>query len=172
MKNFNIESIIERNELHYLLSGEQNFLIDNYSDFDEPQNFEKLWRIYLVPYLKEKKGHESVFVDLFFEALTKILNDSSDLNKSIYICITQIPYLYINIRKHQINIKITPPNALIDTIIKLIKNNKETLINDFRWSGATWNKANEGQGVYGALKKFAFTVKELFPELYFDNAFI
>jgi hypothetical protein len=170
MKNFNIEEIVQEKRLPQLLLGENEYNIEANAEYDEPHNLEKLWRIYLIPYIIQSNKKDE-FIELIFHSLNELLLNNNDINKTLYIVPKHLAYLYTNIKKNNIDLNIDTPKYLIINLIKLIKINENDLIADKRWSGAAWNKYNNNQGIYGSLKQLSYKIKEIFPEIDFSSAF-
>ena len=153
---------IDRNELEKFLAGEPPYFFDAKSDNEEPQHVTHAFDVLVVPYWTRTKDAD--FPRKFVAALFKLLNSYPDKNRAIYVAHDWIwYYTYCIHRKSgqspgQYGDLFEVDFSGVASLLKsLLESNRQALINDERWAGASWNSNN---GMWGPLLKTSENVRD------------
>ncbi|KLU25909.1 hypothetical protein EOS_12345 [Caballeronia mineralivorans PML1(12)] len=161
------------NELDKFLTGESPYFFEARIDNDEPQNVSAAFDLLVLPYWK--RTGDLNFPARLFGSLADLLQSYPDKNRAIYVAHDWIwYYLYCLVGKR------TQPNGVYGDIFEAdlnalaavlkaeLESNKQSLIGDTRWAGATWNSTN---GMWGPLLYVSeAVVKRGGPNFVPDNA--
>jgi hypothetical protein len=164
---------LANDELDKFLIGESPYFFEAKIDNDEPQNVSAAFDLLVLPYWK--RTGDLNFPARLFGSLVGLLQSYPDKNRAIYVAHDWIwYYLYCMVKKRtQANgvygdLFEVDLNALAAILKAELESNKESLIGDKRWAGATWNTTN---GMWDPLLKVSEAVVKLSgPNFVPDNA--
>lgn len=149
---------VKENEVHLFLLGEGQYHRDVLRDsFEEPTNYLHQWKNEIEPILNSDDSKN--FVNELLRALKELTNYAPDVNLGLYTIFRHlvIYFYFLNISK-TITEKLDL-SELIALLRESVKKNKESLIDDKRWSGSPGNKLNQGLGLYGIILHHADEIK-------------
>lgn len=153
-----VENALKNGELHKLLSGQNGYFIEDKDFPNEPTDYYIVWQQHILPYIVNNPNEIPTFNREINQALNLLLNQRSDENLGIYSFFSNMTIFYMFNMKQ----KISGINMSFDTakICKVLSLQKEELIKNKKWSGAEWNAANRGLGLWGSLQSCSESIRK------------
>lgn len=153
---------IANNELEKFMIGEPPYFFEAKCDNEEPQNVSQAFDSLVVPYWKRTKDAD--FPVKFTTALVNLLNAYPDKNRAIYVAHDWVWYYMYCLNKkrkqpsgHYGDLFEIDLDLVATSLKKLLEANKQNLIADQRWAGATWNSKN---GMWESLLRTSEAVRD------------
>ncbi|MFL6965444.1 MULTISPECIES: hypothetical protein [Pseudomonas] len=153
---------LANDELDKFLVGEPFYFQEAKNDNAEPQNVVAAFDQLVLRYWQQT--HDSQFPGRFVAALLKILATYPDRNRAIYVAAVWVWYYQFCLSKKQAR-----PEGLYADLFEIdmgavalalqrqLELNKAELVQDTRWTGASWNSQN---GLWGPLMRTALVVRD------------
>ncbi|RIV25439.1 hypothetical protein DYU11_09070 [Fibrisoma montanum] len=156
--------ILNTHQMVSFLMGIEPFNVESSGDVEEPTNYEKIWRLFIKPFLNEaSKDQKSEFWRQFYEALTQLCLLDKDPGLEYYTIFSHlVEYYYLLYQEphYQESIDL---NTLSHKIAQGITRNKKIFATDYRWAGAKWNKSfNKGLGLLGVFIEISKQIQEMY----------